>query len=157
MSTRKPMTAPPPRRFRNLCSPVCIVLLLALSLAAARAEAGEETEAGPPAEEAPQAASETAPQAAPEPGGLSPLMLPFPFYNENFGGALGFVYGLNAFPEPQSRVVATAFAGTEGAAMMFLAGQDLRLPWFERLFIDPIFSVGYFAESGYPLRSPRFG
>lgn len=74
------------------------------------------------------------------------LMLPFPFYNENFGAAGGLVYGLSGFPEPQSRVVATVFGGSRGSAMMFLAGQDLRTPWAERVFIDPIFSVGYFQD-----------
>ncbi len=57
--------------------------------------------------------------AIPEP---QVLALPFPFYNEKFGGALGFVYGLNGFPEKQSRLIGTAFAGTNGAAMLFLAG-----------------------------------
>lgn len=91
------------------------------------------------------------------------LAMPFPFYNENFGGALGFVYGLNGFPEKQSRLIGTAFAGTSGAAMLFLAGQDLRLPWFDRLFIDPVFSIGYFDDTksyipGNPaFRSPMAG
>lgn len=75
------------------------------------------------------------------------LALPFPFYNEKFGGALGFVYGLNGFPEKHSRLIATAFAGTNGAGMLFLAGQDLRLPWLDRLFIDPVFSIGYFDDT----------
>jgi len=85
------------------------------------------------------------------------LLLPFPFYNENFGAAAGAVYGLNGYPEPQSRLIATAFAGSHGAAMMFLAGQDLRTPWSERLFIDPIFSFGYFQDTkSYIDGNPRF-
>jgi hypothetical protein len=85
------------------------------------------------------------------------LLLPFPFYNENFGAAVGAVYGLNAFPEPQSRVVATAFGGTHGAGMVFLAGQDLRLPVLDRLFIDPIFSFGYFQDTrSFIDGNPRF-
>lgn len=38
-------------------------------------------------------------------------------------------------------------AGTKGSAMGFLIGRDLRLPWSERLFLDPVVSVGYFKEN----------
>ena len=31
--------------------------------------------------------------------------------------------------------------------MLLIAGQDLRTPWLERLFIDPFASVGYFGET----------
>ncbi len=102
----------------------------------------------------PSAARPEEPAAAAEP---QVLALPFPFYNEHFGGALGFVYGLNGFPEKQSRLIGTAFAGTQGAAMLFLAGQDLRLPWVGRLFIDPVFSIGYFDDTkSYIDGNPRF-
>lgn len=74
------------------------------------------------------------------------LLLPFPFYNESFGAAGGVVYGLSGFPEPQSRLVTTVFGGTRGSGMVFLAGQDLRTPWAQRVFIDPIISVGYFQD-----------
>lgn len=109
------------------------------------------------------AAGDAPPAIEDEPGAFDPdgnprvLLLPFPFYNENFGGAVGVVYGLNAFPEPQSRLIASAFAGSAGAAMLFLAGQDLRLPWLKRLFIDPIVSVGYFNDNkAYIDGNPRF-
>ncbi|MCU0839610.1 MAG: BamA/TamA family outer membrane protein [Rhodospirillales bacterium] len=108
------------------------LLLMALTGAGARGEAGTAAE----------------PQV---------LLLPFPFYNENFGAAVGTVYGLNGFPESQSRIVTTAFGGTKGAGMVFLAGQDLRLPVVERLFIDPIFSFGYFQDTkSYIDGNPRF-
>lgn len=85
------------------------------------------------------------------------LLLPFPFYNESFGGAVGGVVGLSGFPERQSRLVGTVFAGTRGSGMMFLAGQDLRTPWEERVFIDPIFSVGYFQDvESFVDGNPRF-
>ena len=75
------------------------------------------------------------------------LAIPFPFYNESFGFAAGYVYGRAGWPEPQSRVLGTAMAGTRGSAMLLLAGQDLRTPWLDRLFIDPFASVGYFGET----------
>jgi hypothetical protein len=37
-------------------------------------------------------------------------------------------------------------AGTRGSAMLLVAGQDLRTPRLDRLFIDPFASVGYFGE-----------
>jgi hypothetical protein len=74
------------------------------------------------------------------------LAIPFPFYNESFGFAAGYVYGRAGWPERQSRVLGTAMAGTRGSAMLLFAGQDLRTPWLDRLFIDPFASVGYFGE-----------
>lgn len=86
--------------------PKYVVLMVVVLLGACPFAAAHGKEGAPPE-------PQTEPQA---------LALPFPFYNEKFGGALGFVYGLNAFPEKQSRLIATAFAGTNGAAMLFLAG-----------------------------------
>jgi hypothetical protein len=37
--------------------------------------------------------------------------------------------------------------GSTGSAMLLIAGQDLRTPWLERLFIDPFASVGYFGDT----------
>jgi hypothetical protein len=74
------------------------------------------------------------------------LAIPFPFYNESFGFAAGYVYGRAGWPEPQSRVLGTVMAGARGSAMLLFAGQDLRTPWLDRLFIDPFASVGYFGE-----------
>ena len=38
------------------------------------------------------------------------LAIPFPFYNESFGFAAGYVYGRAGWPEPQSRVLGTVIA-----------------------------------------------
>ena len=40
------------------------------------------------------------------------LAIPFPFYNESFGFALGYVYGRSGWPEPQSRALGTVMGGT---------------------------------------------
>jgi hypothetical protein len=77
----------------------------------------------------------------------STLSLPYAFYNENFGFAVGYVYGLVGHPQKQSTLVATAIAGSKGSAMGFLVGQDLQMPRVERLFLDPVFSVGYFKNA----------
>ncbi|HEX6113545.1 MAG TPA: hypothetical protein VFZ10_14660 [Geminicoccaceae bacterium] len=85
------------------------------------------------------------------------LAIPFPFYNESFGFAAGYVYGRAGWPEPQSRVLGTVMAGTRGSAMLLFAGQDLRTPWLDRLFIDPFASVGYFGEiEAYINGNPEF-
>ena len=74
------------------------------------------------------------------------LSLPFAFYNENFGFAAGYVYGVVGHPQKQSTLLATVIAGSKGSAMGFLAGRDIQMPRVERLFFDPIVSVGYFKD-----------
>ena len=38
-------------------------------------------------------------------------------------------------------------AGTNGSAMGFLVGRDIQMPRVERLFLDPVVSVGYFSDA----------
>jgi len=73
------------------------------------------------------------------------INLPYAFWNETFGFAAGYVYAINGFPQPQAGMVASVMAGTEGSVMGFLMGQNIR-PFSsrERLFVDPILSMGYF-------------
>ena len=75
------------------------------------------------------------------------LSLPYAFYNDSFGTAAGYVYGVVGRPQQQSSLLTTVMAGTKGSAMGFLIGRDLRLPWSERLFVDPVASIGYFKEN----------
>jgi hypothetical protein len=75
------------------------------------------------------------------------LSLPYGFYNEKFGLAAAYVYGVTGYPQEQSLLLATAMVGTRTAAMGFLLGRDIQLPLFDRLFLDPIVSVGYFGEN----------
>jgi hypothetical protein len=75
------------------------------------------------------------------------LSLPYGFYNENFGFAGAYVYGITGFPQPQSALIATAMAGTKGSGMLALIGRDIRIPGTERLFLDPIISAGYFSDA----------
>lgn len=72
------------------------------------------------------------------------LSLPYGFYNEAFGIAAGWVEGRVGYPQPQARVLGTAIVGSEGSAMGFVMAQDLQTERFDRLFVDPIFSAGYF-------------
>ena len=76
-----------------------------------------------------------------------PLSVPYAFHNEKFGAAVGYVYGLVGYPQKQSSLLATVMAGSRGSAMGFLIGRDIQMPRVERLFLDPVVSVGYFGES----------
>lgn len=73
------------------------------------------------------------------------LSLPYAFYNESFGAAIGYVQGKIGYPQKQAAILGTAMAGTQGAAMLFVMGRDIQLP-LERLFLDPIFQIGYFND-----------
>lgn len=75
------------------------------------------------------------------------LSLPFAFYNETFGLSGGWVEGRVGYPQPQARILGTVIVGNEGSALGFLAAEDLRFPRLDRLFIDPIFSIGYYDEA----------
>jgi len=75
------------------------------------------------------------------------LNLPFAFYNETFGVAGGYVYGVGGWPQPQSTILSTTIAGSTGSAMSFLVGKDLQIPFTRRWFIDPVMSVGYFNDN----------
>ena len=75
------------------------------------------------------------------------LSLPYAFYNESFGFAAGYAYGVVGRPQKQSLLLSTAMVGSKGSAMGFLIGRDIQMPWLERLFLDPVISVGYFKDN----------
>ncbi len=74
------------------------------------------------------------------------ISVPYGFYNESFGLAAAYVYAVNGYPQPFAGLLGTAMVGTAGSAMGFLMGQNIRLFGIERLFFDPIVSVGYFSD-----------
>jgi hypothetical protein len=75
------------------------------------------------------------------------LSLPYAFANESFGLAGAYAYGIVGHPQKQAMLLATAMAGSKGAAMGFLIGRDIQMPWIERLFFDPVLSAGYFNDN----------
>jgi hypothetical protein len=75
------------------------------------------------------------------------LSLPYAFFNDSFGFAVGYVYGLVGRPQRQATLLATIMAGSKGSALGFLVGRDLQIPRVERLFLDPVVSVGYFKDN----------
>lgn len=85
------------------------------------------------------------------------LSIPYGFYNEHFGTAVAYVYGVVGYPQKQSALLGTVMAGTEGSGMGFLMGRDLRTPFSERLFVDLIAQIGSFKNiESYIDGNPRF-
>jgi hypothetical protein len=83
--------------------------------------------------------------------------LPYAFYNEKFGGAAGFAYGTAGSPQPQATMLVTGMGGTEGSGMLFFIGNNLQVPHVSRVFVDPVFSVGYFADNiSYVSGKPKY-
>jgi hypothetical protein len=75
------------------------------------------------------------------------LKLPYAFYNESFGAAVGFIYGVSGYPQKQATTLTTAMVGSNGSALLFFIGKDFQTPFLDRLFVDPVFQVGYFANN----------
>ena len=75
------------------------------------------------------------------------ISLPYGFWTESFGAAAAYVYAVNGYPQPQAGLLGTVMAGTTGSGMGLLMGQNIRLFGSERLFFDPILSVGYFSDA----------
>ena len=74
------------------------------------------------------------------------ISVPYAFYNESFGFAGAYAYAVTGWPQKQSALIATAMAGSQGSAMGFLMGRDLRMPFTRRLFLDAIVQAGYFQK-----------
>jgi hypothetical protein len=73
------------------------------------------------------------------------LSLPYAFYSDLFGAAGGYVYDVAGFPQQQSTILVTAMLGSAGSGMVFVMGRDILVPGFDRLFVDPTFSVADFS------------
>jgi hypothetical protein len=77
----------------------------------------------------------------------SVLSLPYGFYNEFFGVAGAYVYAKGNYPRRDSMVLGTIMAGTKGSVLGFVMGRNLPVLGIERVFLDAIFSAGYFGEN----------
>jgi hypothetical protein len=85
------------------------------------------------------------------------LALPYAFYNQSFGGAVGAVYGATGWPQKQSTFVATVIAGTNTAGAGYFLGKDFQMPLIDRLFLDPIISISHFGTlDSYQNGNPNF-
>jgi hypothetical protein len=85
------------------------------------------------------------------------IELPYAFYNDLFGAAGAFVYARNGFLQKQSQLLATAMTGTAGSGMLFVRAKDLLLPGFDRVSVEPIFSLAYFhGDYAYVSGNPAY-
>ncbi|SCY34623.1 Surface antigen [Desulfoluna spongiiphila] len=78
---------------------------------------------------------------------LGTISIPYGFYNDSFGVAVGYVHSVTGYPQKQAGLLGTAMVGSQGSAMAILYGQDILLPNTERFLFDPIASVGYFSDN----------
>ena len=72
------------------------------------------------------------------------LKLPYAFYNDAFGAAVGFVYGSTGYPQPQATTLGTVIAGSNSAVAFYLLSRDIRVPYTERFFFDTDLAVSHF-------------
>jgi hypothetical protein len=89
-------------------------------------------------------AQEAPPSSRPEGETSGDIKLPYGFYDDIFGATGAFLYARTGLLQKQSSLLATAMVGTAGSGMVLLMARDLVVPGFERLFVDPIFSVAYY-------------
>ena len=75
------------------------------------------------------------------------LSLPYGFWNETFGATAAYVHAINGYPQPQAGMLASVMAGSSGSVMGFFMGQNIKPFRSERLFFDPIVSIGYFENT----------
>ena len=74
------------------------------------------------------------------------LKIPYAFYNESYGAAAGFVYGVTGAPQKQAVFIATGVAGTEGSFSLFLVERNIQLPLLKRLFVDTDIALSKFGD-----------
>jgi outer membrane protein assembly factor BamA len=85
------------------------------------------------------------------------INLPYAFSSSIFGVSIGYIYGVSGYPQKQSVVFGTAMAGTSGSGMVLLMAKDIRVFGLNRLYVDPVVSVGYFGEfDTYIDGNPKF-
>lgn len=72
--------------------------------------------------------------------------VPFAFYNDALGPAVGASIGNRGYLQPQASAFATVVGSAGGSAYGFLAVRDLEVPYTDRLFINGQLNVGRFSQ-----------
>ena len=72
--------------------------------------------------------------------------LPYGFYTKSLGLTFGIGAGKTAWPQEQASMMGTLAFGTKGTYFFAGGGTDMRVPGFERLFVDIMFSSGYYVD-----------
>jgi hypothetical protein len=85
------------------------------------------------------------------------LKVPYAFYNESYGAAAGFVYGVTGAPQDQATILATVMGGTHGSYTFFAMERDIQIPFLKRLFVDADLMAGHYGElRSYTDGNPRY-
>lgn len=85
------------------------------------------------------------------------LLIPYPFYNDTIGPGVGAAMIAEGYLQSQTMTVATGLLSANGTGMFFLMARNHRLPWLERLFIEPTFSIGKFQDLQiYTVGNPKY-
>jgi hypothetical protein len=72
--------------------------------------------------------------------------VPFVFYSDSLGPAVGASIGNRGYLQPQASAFATVVGSAAGTIYGFLAVRDLEVPQTERLFINGQLNVGRFSQ-----------
>lgn len=72
--------------------------------------------------------------------------VPFAFYSDALGPAVGASIGNRGFFQPQASTFATVVGSAEGSLYGFLAVRDLEVPGTDGLFVNGQLNVGHFSQ-----------
>ena len=74
----------------------------------------------------------------------STILVPYAFSTETLGVGVGV--GASYGPKGESYYYGTAYATDNGSSLFMLGGNNLRVPWVERLHMRPTFIVGHYTH-----------
>ena len=99
--------------------------------------------------------------AAKEPAAERPpkrlLVVPYPFYNSTIGTGLGVAAIVEGYGQDRMLTVGTGLLSAQGTYMLFLMVRNYRVPFCERLILDPQTSVGSFENiQSFTVNNPDF-
>ena len=75
------------------------------------------------------------------------FVVPFVFYNGSAGASAGLSAANRGWLQPQASAIATVVGSADGTTYGFLSLRDLRLPAFDRLFVNAQINLGRFGET----------
>lgn len=73
------------------------------------------------------------------------LILPYAFYSETYEFAVGVGGGATGFQEGQMGLYASGLYTTNDTYALYFLGNDIRIPYTKRLYLDPFISYGWYA------------
>ena len=74
------------------------------------------------------------------------LLIPFAFYNDTIGLAVGLTYAGRGLLQPQTTFWSTAVVADSGTQFLFFGARDFRTSFADRLLYDVRFAIGDFSE-----------